>query len=115
MRMASRRAAGVPEGVREDLERRLRRHLTKHWKGAWALDVKYKGRYAYLSARPARGGDKIDEVQFCRPEWKGSPEAWGFAFFKYSDARYERSVLKDGSWEGPREAALDCVGMVYLQ
>lgn len=107
--------AAVPEGVRENLEERLHRHLTRHWKGRWVAQVKYKGRYVYLSARPTRGGDSSDEFQLCRLEWRGSPEAWGFAFFKYSDGRYEPSVLMDGSWAGPPEAALDCAGLVYLR
>ena len=115
--MAGRGSAGgaIPERARAELEGRLRKHAAKHWKGRWEPRVKFKGRHAYVGARSANGLGEVDEVQLCRLEWHGSPEVWGFAFYKYSDSRYEVSILPDGSWEGPPEAAWDCAGMVYLQ
>mgnify|MGYP006986411115 CR=1 FL=1 len=93
----------------------MRKHVAKHWKGRWVPQLKFKGSYTYLAARSAKGSGEVEEVQLCRLEWHGSLEAWGFAFYKYSDGRYEASVLPDGSWFGPPEAAWDCAAMVYLQ
>lgn len=109
------RGGAIPERARAELEGRLGKHIAKRWRGRWVAQIKFKGHFAYLAARPAKGGGESDVVQLCRLEWHGSGEAWGFAFYKYSDERYEVSILPDGSWAGPPEAAWDCAAMVYLQ
>jgi hypothetical protein len=38
-----------------------------------------------------------------------------FAFFKYSDEKYEPSFLPSGAFMGTPEEAFDCAAQVYLQ
>jgi len=44
---------------------------------------------------------------------KEGPE-WGFAFYKYSDEKFEVSVLPTGFFAGTPEECFDCAAMVYL-
>jgi len=32
-------------------------------------------------------------TKLCRLTWTGDPESWIFAFYKYSDERYEPSII----------------------
>lgn len=116
----------IPEEVREALQRRLDKHRERHWRETYRrVEVTFRGRYAYVDAYPAREigplrrsrGKPKDEkvpVHMCRLEYTGDQQEWGFAFYKYSDARYEPSVLPTGFFTGTPEECFDCAGQVYL-
>ena len=61
---------------------------------------------AIIDAIPAR---------LCRLGYLGSIDRWQHAFFKYSDEKYELSVVASGSFEATSEEAFDCSAGVYLQ
>jgi hypothetical protein len=44
----------------------------------------------------------------------GRLEGWDFAFYTYSDKRYELSVFPSGEFFGPPEEAFRVAGEVYL-
>lgn len=54
-------------------------------------------------------------MHLCRLEYLGRADEWGFAFYKYSDEKYERSVTLSGSFTGTPEECLDCSAMAYLR
>lgn len=111
---AGRRA--IPESARLTLLARLRRHaretagLCGH-----TIDVRFRGRFAYLDALPA--GDAVPEeppIRLCRLGYLGNAERWEFAFYKYSNDVYEPSFLPSGSFVGSPEDAFDCAALTYL-
>jgi len=43
------------------------------------------------------------------------PDSWSFAFYKYSDERYEPSISLDGPFAGSQESCFDIAAQLYLQ
>jgi len=117
----------IPEDVRAALAARLARHAARRWKGRCrGVFVTFRGAFAYVDAYPAEEDDptltkeekaRLDATptHLCRLEYAGRRDLWGFAFYMYSDSRYERNVLPNGSWAGTPEECFDCAAMVYLQ
>ncbi|MCW8173472.1 hypothetical protein D8S78_22540 [Natrialba swarupiae] len=52
-------------------------------------------------------------TKLCRLTWTGDPDSWGFAFYKYSDDRYEPSISLDGSFAGSPESCFDTAAQLY--
>jgi hypothetical protein len=126
--MRAPRRASVPEGLRVDLVTRLERHASRKWKRECReVVVRFRGPHAYVDAFPAKqsyppGATKAEKaeidatpVHLCRLEYLGQSKQWGFAFFKYSDEKYETAILPSGSFTGTLEECFDCAAMVYLQ
>lgn len=106
------RLARVPPDAQARLQQRLQRHAAKEWsKACERVGVKFRGVYAYVDAVPT---DDARPMHLCRLEYLGRADAWGFAFYKYSDGKYERSVLLTGSFVGTPEECFDCSAMAYL-
>jgi hypothetical protein len=49
-----------------------------------------------------------------RLRYGGSANQWGFAIYLASSAKYEDSILPDGTLAGTPEQALDCACGLYL-
>ncbi len=62
-----------------------------------------------------RAGIEATPTRLCRLGYLGRADLWEFAFFKYSDERYEPSVLPSGAFVGTPEEAFDCAAQAYLQ
>ncbi len=54
-------------------------------------------------------------THLCRLGFLGNMDRWAFAFYKYSDEKYELSVGPSGSFEVTPEEAFDCAAGLYLQ
>jgi hypothetical protein len=54
-------------------------------------------------------------THLCRLRYFGDAERWGFAFYTYSNERYELAVFPSGEFLGPPEEALRVAGGAYLQ
>jgi hypothetical protein len=107
------RLARVPENAQMQLQQRLQLHAAKEWRDQCdGVEVKVRGVYAYVDAVP-KGEETATHL--CRLEYLGRQDEWGFAFYKYSDQKYERSVLLTGSFVGTPEECFDCSAMAYLQ
>ena len=110
---------GIPEGLQRTLRERLAAHAAKAWKGRCArVEVTFRGRFAVVDAYVIdEETGKPEEVptHLCRLEYGGDPDQWGFAFYKYSDERYERSYLPSGVMGGTPEDCFDTAGLAYLQ
>jgi hypothetical protein len=89
--------------------------------------VRFRGTFAYVDAYPLRHqfmrGTTLEEqaqieatpTHLCRLGYIGKADLWVFAFFKYSDEKYEPSFLPSGASMGTAEEACDCAAQVYLQ
>lgn len=121
------RAAAIPLNVQEALRRRLRQHAEDAWKHQCReVVVRFRGAFAYVDAFPLHhqvmpGTTPEEQAQIeampthlCRLGYLGRADHWAFAFFKYSDERYEPSFLPSGEFAGTPEEAFDCAAQVYL-
>jgi hypothetical protein len=107
------RIAAVPDPVREALVDRLERHVEAVWKDRCrGIAVRFRNEYAYVEAQPVEEGDP--PVRLGRLEYLGKEDEWAFAFYKYSDERYEPCILPNGSFTGTPEECFDCAANVYL-
>ena len=53
-------------------------------------------------------------LHLCRLRYFGDENRWGFAFYTYSNERYELCVFPDGDFYGTPEDALEA-SSIYLQ
>ncbi len=106
---------------------RLEKHAAQKWeRECRGVLVRFRGVYAYVDAYPSRHDytpgmteeekARLDAtpVHLCRMEYFGRKDEWGFAFYKYSDEKYEVSILPSISWTGTPEECFDCASNVYL-
>ena len=120
--------ASIPETIRQVLQDRLERHARTAWSERCArVDVRFRGKYAYVDVletnqwvMPGVSEEAKERIQqtptkLCRLTWTGDPNSWRFAFYKYSDERYEPSITHDGSLAGSPEACFDTAAQAYLR
>jgi hypothetical protein len=118
----------IPDHVRSSLQDRLETHARTAWNERCAeVHVRFRGEYAYIDAiesdpwiMPGTSEEEKDQlrqtpVKLCRLAWTGDMDSWGFAFYKYSDDRYEPSMTLDGSMAGSPESCFDTAAQLYLQ
>lgn len=113
----------IPKAVQGALVARLERHAQTEWKDRCsAVLVRFRGAYAYVDALPldrerhseAGLGEEPTPLRLCRLGYLGDDKRWQYAFFKYSDMKYELSLVASGSFEATPEEAFDCSAGVYL-
>lgn len=122
------RKGAIPEAAKEALGARLERHARSHWKDRCReVVVRFRGVFAYVDAFPvhrqfmsgttpeAQALIEATPTHLCRLGYLGRADLWVFAFFKYSDEKYEPSFLPSGASAGTPEEAFDCSAQVYLQ
>ncbi len=121
------RQGSIPEAAQDTLRPRLDKHVRAHWKDRCReVVVRFRGAFAYVDAFPLRhqfmpGTTPEERAQIeatpthlCRLGYLGRADLWAFAFFKYSDEKYEPSFLPSGECAGTPEEAFDCAARVYL-
>jgi hypothetical protein len=120
--------------VQQRTAERIQRHAAEHYAGRYLrLDVRFRGQFCYVDAftepeplspnwPPPDSPETREEYRermrntpthLCRLRYFGDEERWGFAFYTYSNERYELSVLPSGEFFGPPEDALDASSL-YL-
>jgi hypothetical protein len=125
----------IPETVQQRTAERLRRYAEQHFAGRYTkLDVRFRGQFCYIDAYrepeplgpnwpPAEWPETREEllerlrttpVHLCRLRYFGNQDGWGFAFYTYSNERYELSVFPNGEFFGPLEEAFQVSAEVYL-
>jgi len=122
------RKGSIPKTAKEALSVRLEQHVRMHWKDRCReVVVRFRGTFAYVDAFPLHyqfmpGTTPEQQAQIeatpthlCRLGYLGRADLWAFAFFKYSDEKYEPSFLPSGASVGTPEEAFDCAAQVYLQ
>lgn len=122
------RKGGIPQAAQATLRARVEKHVQAHWKDRCRqVVVRFRGAFAYVDAFPLNrqfmpGTTPEEQAQIeaapthlCRLGYLGRADLWAFAFFKYSDEKYEPSFLPSGAPVGTPEEAFDCAANVYLQ
>jgi len=120
--------ASIPEEARRQLRDRLETHVRTAWNERCArVNVRFRSEYAYVDAvesdpwiSPSVSEQEAEQIRqtptkLCRLTWTGNPDSWSFAFYKYSNERYEPSISLDGSFMGSPEACFDTAAQLYLQ
>ena len=123
----------IPPTVRADVERRIRAMAEKEFKGKYTrLEIRFKNQFCYIDAYtepvlteswpPADWPETREEyverlrnspVHLCRLRYFGD-DKWGFAFYTYSNEKYELSAYDDGQFTGKPEQAFRISANVYL-
>ena len=106
------------------VEKRIQKVAEENFQGHYTrLDIRFRGQFCYIDAYtepktsenwpPADWPETREEylermrstpVHLCRLRYFGE-DRWGFAFFTYSNEKYELSVYPDGQFLGTPEEA----------
>jgi hypothetical protein len=124
----------IPERVKLDITKRIERVAEQRFKGHYLrLDIRFRGQFCYIDAYrvfDARDASHLPKdwpetpeefaermrntpTHLCRLRYFGD-EKWGFAFFTYSNEKYELSVYPNGEFFGKPEEAFVCSAESYL-
>jgi hypothetical protein len=100
----------IPESTKTSLGQRLRQRQRQRWPGLAGVEVRFRGRFAYVDGELESG----EALPLCRLRYSGSASLWGFAIYLASRDGYQDSVLPSGLPIGEPEEALDCACGLYL-
>ena len=123
----------IPEAVRLRTEQRLRRYAEEHFAGRYTrLDIRFRGQFCYVDAYtepdprpnwpppdwPETREEYLERLRntpthLCRLRFFGDEERWGFAFYTYSNERYELAIFPSGEFMGPPEEAFRVSAQAY--
>jgi hypothetical protein len=125
----------IPEAVRLRTEQRLRRYAEEHFAGRYTrLDIRFRGQFCYIDAYqepeplgsnwpppdwPETREEMMERLRatpthLCRLRYFGD-DRWGYAFYTYSNERYELSVFPNGEFFGVPEDAFQASANAYLR
>lgn len=85
----------IPESTKISLAQRLREHAKQRWPQLAAVDVRYRGQFAYVTGELTDG----DHMPLMRLRYGGSAHRWGTAIYVASSNSYESQVWFSGSTE----------------
>jgi len=120
--------------VQRRTEERIRRYAQRHFAGRYTrLDIRFRAQFCYIDAYvepnvppgwpppdyPETREQMIQRLRttpthLCRLRFFGDEDRWGFAFYTYSNDRYEVSVYHTGDLLGTPEEAFATSAMAYL-
>ena len=124
----------ISAAVKSRTEKRLLDYAEAHFSGRYTrLDIRFRGQFCYMDpyTEPEPPGpnwpppnwpestEKYMErlrntpTHLCRLRYFGG-DKWGFAFYTYSNEKYELSVFPDGNFFGIPEDAFATAAM-YLE
>lgn len=124
----------IPDAVKHRTGARIRSFAEQHFAGRYTrFDVRFRNQFCYVDAfqepeltpnwPPAGWPETREEyverlratpVKLCRLRYFGDENRWGFAFFTYSNERYELSMFPTGDFFGPPEDAFEVSANVHL-
>ena len=123
----------IPDALKPRLEERIRQYTQEHFAGRYTrIESRFRGQFWYLDAYtepeppgptwpppdwPETRAEMLERLRntpthLCRLRYFGDPERWGFAFYTYSNERYELSVFPFGGVLGPARGCLPGLGAV---
>ena len=123
----------IPETVKRDIEKRIHAVAIEQFSARYKrLDIRFRGQFCFIDAYtepqiseswpPPNWPETKEEylermrntpVHLCRLRYFGDDQ-WGFAFYTYSNEKYELSVYPNGQFVGTPEEAFLTAAMVYL-
>jgi len=116
----------IPEAVQQRTTQRILRYAEQHFAGRYTkLAIRFRGQFCYIDAYtepeppepnwPPRDWPETRDqylerlrntpIHLCRLRYYGDHNRWGFAFYTYSNERYELSVFPSGGFLCPPEEA----------
>jgi len=124
----------IPEAVKRRTEQRIRRYAEEHFAGKYTrLEVRSRGQFCYVDAYtepedmpgwpppdwPESKEEYLERMRnmpthLCRLRYFGDEERWGFAFYTYSNEKYELSMFPSGDFFGTPEEAFATAAEAYL-
>ena len=124
----------IPKAVQERTRQRIITYAKKNYSGRFTrIDVRFRGHFCYIDAYrepnipdnfpppdfPETREEYIERTRsfplhLGRLRYFGNEDAWSYAFYKYSDEKYELCVLGSGDFYGTPEEAFSA-GSVYLE
>ncbi len=123
----------IPVSKKREVTQRIEKFAAENYAGKYTrLDIRFRGQFCYIDAYtepfiadgwppadwPETREETIERLRntpthLCRLRYFGGDE-WGFAFYTYSNEKYELSVFPDGSFTGKPEDAFAASAM-YLE
>ncbi|HEY7065263.1 MAG TPA: hypothetical protein VII06_27550 [Chloroflexota bacterium] len=124
----------IPDAVKHRVEARIQRYAAEHYAGRYTrIEVRFRGQFCYIDAYtepdlspgwpppdwPETREEAIERLRntpthLCRLRYFGDEERWGFAFYTYSNERYELAAFPSGEFLGPPEDAFQASAL-YLR
>ncbi|WP_084480146.1 hypothetical protein [Methylomicrobium lacus] len=124
----------IPKNIQEHIKRRILVYAEANYSGKYTrLDIRFRSQFCYIDAyvEPYVADDfhplgfpetreeyverlRNSPIHLCRLRYFGNEESWSFAFYTYSNEKYEPCVLNNGSFYGTPEEAFETAS-VYLQ
>jgi len=125
----------ITDAVKRRTGARIQRYAEQHFAGRYTrLDIRFRGQFCYIDAYtepepltpswpPPDWSESREEMQerlrntpthLCRLRYRGDQERWGFAFYTYSNERYELSMFPSGGFFGTPEEAFEVSAGMYL-
>ena len=124
----------IPDAVKARTEARIRRYAEENFAGHYTrLDIRFRGQFCYIDAFtepsllsgwpppdwPETREQVIERLRntpthLCRLRFFGKEEGWGWAFFTYSNEKYQLSMFPSGEFFGTPEEAFHLSAQMYL-
>ncbi len=124
----------IPKLVQARIKQRILKYAEAHYSGKYTrLDIRFRSQFCYIDAYkepyiapdfpPANFPESREEyierlrntpIHLCRLRYFGDEEGWSFAFYTYSNEKYELCVFNNGSFYGTPEEAFESSAL-YLQ
>ena len=125
----------VPDAVKLSTEDRIRKCAESKFADRYTrLETRFRGQFCYIDAYtepepmgpnwpppdwPETREEYMERMRntpthLCRLRYFGDEERWGFAFYTYSNEKYELSVYPTGDFYGTPEEAFETSAEVYL-
>lgn len=122
----------IPPAKQQEVRQRIEKFAAENYAGKYIrLEIRFRAQFCYIDAYvepdvpanwpPADWPETRDQLieqlrntptHLCRLRYFGNDD-WGFAFYTYSNEKYELSVFPNGSFTGTPEAAFAASAM-YL-
>lgn len=123
----------ISPAKQSEVRKRIERHAASNYAGQYTrLEIKFRGALCYIDAftepqppSPALLKATRETKEQYRERLRSFPthlgrlryfggDRWSYAFYTYSNERYEPTVFHSGDWFGTPEEAFD-IGALYLR
>ena len=123
----------ISSAKQSEVRQRIERYAASNYAGRYiGLDIRFRGALCYIDAftepaPPSRSLLKLtgETKEQCIERLRSFPthlgrlryfgdDRWSYAFYTYSNERYEPTIFHSGDWFGTPEEAFD-IGATYLR